>query len=99
MTGSPASTSHQHLPHYAVTGSEPGTVRVLARQPIDTSRPHPFVEAGNTEFNSLLWMPPRDARAADVLVADSTIFSTLFGADDSLRRFWRNVVTEPPRRS
>nr|BFE61174.1 hypothetical protein GCM10020063_057000 [Dactylosporangium thailandense] len=90
---------HQHLPHYAVTGSEPGAVRVLARQPIDTSRPHPFVEAGNTEFNSLLWMPPRDARAADVLVADSTIFSTLFGADDSLRRFWRNVVTEPPRRS
>jgi hypothetical protein len=83
---------HMHLPHYAVT-SDNGAVRVLAKQPIDQSRPHPFIEAGNTEFNMFLWMPPSGNRAGDVLFADSTIFSTLFGADDSLRNFWRNIST------
>ncbi|MEU3858922.1 hypothetical protein AB0F03_16360 [Streptomyces sp. NPDC028722] len=84
---------HPHLPHYAVTTDEPNDIHVLARQRIDTSRPHPFTEAGNTEFNMFLWMPPGGDRAADVLLADSTIFSTLFGADDSLRNFWRNLVS------
>ncbi|MEU6509171.1 hypothetical protein [Streptomyces sp. NPDC046942] len=85
---------HMHLPHYDVTSDEPDAVHVLARQPIDTSRPHPFTEAGNTEFNMFLWMPPSGDRAADVLLADSTIFSTLFGGDDSLRNFWRNLVSK-----
>lgn len=83
---------HMHLPHYAVT-SDDGSVHVLAKQPIDQSRRHPFVDAGNTEFNMFLWMPPRGNRAGDVLFADSTIFSTLFGADDSLRNFWRNIAS------
>ncbi|GLY69008.1 hypothetical protein [Amycolatopsis taiwanensis] len=85
---------HQHLPHYAVTTDKPGIVHVLARQPIDTSRPHPFTEAGNTEFNMFLWMPPDSERAGDILLADSTIFSSLFGGDESLRNFWRNLVTK-----
>ncbi|MFF2409502.1 hypothetical protein [Streptomyces sp. NPDC058092] len=85
---------HQHLPHYAVTTDEPDVIRVLARQPIDTSRPHPFIEAGNTEFNMFLWMPPSGERAGDVLLADSTIFSSLFGGDESLRNFWRNLVSK-----
>lgn len=84
---------HPHLPHYAVTGGAPEAIRVLARQPIDTSRPHPFTLAGNREFNALVWMPPRGDRGGDVLVADSTIFSTLFGHDESLERFWRNLAT------
>lgn len=84
---------HQHLPHYAVTTDDPRAVRVLARQPIDRSRPHPFTLAGNTEFNALVWMPPGDGRAGDVLVVDSTVFSTLFGSDASLERFWRNLAT------
>ena len=84
---------HMHLPHYAVTSDDRESVHVLARQPIDTSRPHPFTEAGNTEFNMCLWMPPAGDRAGDVLFADSTIFSTLFGADDSLHNFWRNIAT------
>jgi hypothetical protein len=83
---------HMHLPHYAVTTPESGSVRVLAKQPIDTSRPHPFTLAGNTEFNSLVWMPPSGERAGDILVADSTIFSTLFGYDESLERFWKNIA-------
>ena len=84
---------HMHLPHYALTGSRDGKVRVLGQQPIDTSRPHPFTEAGNREFNSFLWLPPSGTRAGDVLMADSTIFSTLFGIDESLKRLWKNIAT------
>jgi hypothetical protein len=84
---------HMHLPHYAVTTNDTKLIHVLARQPIDLSKPHPFTEMGNREFNIFLWMPPSGERAGDILLADSTIFSTLFGADDSVKRFWKNLVT------
>jgi hypothetical protein len=84
---------HKHLPHYAITGNGATEIHVLGRQPIDTSRPHPFIEAGNTEFNSFVWMPPSGARGGEVLLADSTVFSTLFGADDSLKQFWKNLAS------
>ncbi len=38
-------------------------------------------------------MPPEGQRAGDVLLADSTLFSALFGSDESLRAFWRNIVS------
>jgi hypothetical protein len=85
---------HMHLPHYALTRDD-GTARVLARQPIDLSRPHPFTAGGETEFNALVWAPPSGERAGDVLVCDSTVFSTLFGGDASLERFWRNLALGP----
>lgn len=78
---------HKHLPHYAVTGNDAKSIHVLARQPIDMSKPHPFTEAGNHEFNAFLWMPPSGKRAGDILVTDSTIFSALFGAVESFERF------------
>ena len=81
------------LPHYAVTTDDPNLVHVLARQPIDMVNPHPFIDAGNTEFNMFLWMPPLNDRPGDILLADSTIFTTLFGGDESLERFWRNLAT------
>jgi hypothetical protein len=84
---------HMHLPHYALTTEDTRSIHVLARQPIDLSRPHPFTSAGNKEFNALVWMPPGDGRAGDVLVVDSTVFSTLFGSDESLERFWKNLAT------
>jgi hypothetical protein len=84
---------HKHLPHYAVVAHDGPPVHVLARQPIDLSMPHPFTAAGNREFNSFLWMPPSGQRAGDVLLVDSTVFSTLFGVDESLTRFWRNLAT------
>ncbi|NOK15570.1 hypothetical protein HMI50_00755 [Corallococcus carmarthensis] len=93
LTGVQNFNFHMHLPHYAVTPEDSRSARVLAKQPIDQTRPHPFTNAGNTEFNALVWMPPGDGRAGDVLVADSTIFSTLFGADESLVRFWKNLAT------
>ena len=86
--------SHLHLPHYAVTTDDSKAIHLLARQPIDMSKPHPFIEAGNREFNMFLWMPPNGNRAGDILLADSTIFTTLFGVDESLERFWRNIATK-----
>jgi hypothetical protein len=86
---------HPHLPHYALNGEESKSVYVLARQPIDLERPHPFIEAGNTEFNSCIWMQPDSQRAGHILLADSTIFTTLFGGVDSLETFWKNLATMP----
>jgi hypothetical protein len=86
---------HPHLPHYALTGEDSKSVRVLTRQPIDLDRPHPFIEAGNTEFNSCIWMPPDSQRAGHILLADSTIFTTLFGGVESLETFWKNFATMP----
>ena len=85
---------HMHLPHYAVTTEGSEGVRVLGRQPIDMGKPHPFTEAGNREFNSFVWMPPAGGSAGDVLLADSTIFSTLFGHTESLQSFWKNLATK-----
>ncbi len=93
LTGVQTFVFHMHLPHYAVTSDDPRTIRVLARQPVDLSRPHPFIEEGNREFNMFLWMPPAGDRAGDILLADSTIFTTLFGGDESLERFWTNLAT------
>jgi len=92
---------HPHLPHYAVTTEDSKAIHVLARQPIDMSRPHPFSEAGNREFNMLLWMPPAGDRAGDIMFADSTIFTTLFGGTESLENFWRNLsrMPQPIRRA
>ena len=84
---------HPHLPHYEVTTTDTTSIRLLARQPINLERPHPFVEEGNKEFNCFLWMPPADERPGDIVLADSTIFTTLFGVSDSLKNFWRNLAT------
>jgi hypothetical protein len=85
---------HPHLPHYAVTTDDSKAIHLLARQPIDASKPHPFIEAGNREFNMFLWMPPAGERAGDILLADSTTFTTLFGGDESLECFWTNIATK-----
>ena len=85
---------HPHLPHYAITTDDASAIHLLAQQPIDISRPHPFTEAGHREFNMFLWMPPKGDRAGDILLADSTIFTTLFGGDESLERFWKNIATK-----
>lgn len=84
---------HPHLPHYELAAPESEALRVLGRQLVDPSRPHPFTEAGNTAFNALIWMPPSGDRAGDIVLVDSTNFTTLFGGTDSLRQFWNNLAT------
>src|ERR1700719_4642233 len=81
-----------HLPHYELTAPESAALRVLGRQRIDPARPHPFTEAGNTEFNALIWMPPAENRAGDIVLVDSTNFTTLFGGTESLVSFWRHFA-------
>ena len=83
---------HPHLPHYELTAPEGKELQVLGRQLVDPNRPHPFTEAGNTEFNALIWLPPAGQRAGDIVLIDSTHFTTLFGGTDSLERFWHNVA-------
>jgi hypothetical protein len=50
-------------------------------------------EAGNSEFNALIWMPPAGRRAGDIVLIDSTHFTTLFGGTDSLKSLWHNLAT------
>lgn len=89
----PTLNFHPHLPHYELTKDDGKTVQLLARQPIDPDRPHPFTAAGNTEFNCLLWLPPNEKRAGDIVMVDSTNFTTLFGGTESLENFWKNIAT------
>jgi hypothetical protein len=88
----PTLNFHPHLPHYEITSKDAKSVHLLARQPIDLDRPHPFTEAGNTEFNCLLWMAPNQQRAGDIVLLDSTNFTTLFGGTESLQNLWRNFA-------
>jgi len=81
---------HPHLPHYELTTPQSDALRVLGRQRVDPNRPHPFTAAGNTEFNALIWMPPAGARAGDIVLVDSTNFTTLFGGTES---FWSNLAS------
>jgi hypothetical protein len=37
-------------------------------------------------------MPPERDRKGDIVLVDSTHFTTLFGGTDSLDRFWRNLA-------
>lgn len=84
---------HPHLPHYELTAPESDLLRVLGRQRVDPQRPHPFTAAGKSEFNALIWMPPAGDRAGDIVLVDSTNFTTLFGGTDSLKNFWHNLAT------
>jgi hypothetical protein len=84
---------HPHLPHYELTAPEGEYLRILGRQRVDPNRPHPFTADGNTEFNALIWMPPAGERAGDIILVDSTHFTTLFGGTDSLRNLWHNFAT------
>ena len=84
---------HPHLPHYELTAPEGPDLRVLGRQKVDPNRPHPFAQAGNSELNALIWIPPAGRRAGDIVLIDSTHFTTLFGGTDSLRNLWHNLVT------
>ena len=83
---------HMHLPHYALTRDD-GTARVIARQSIDLSRPHPLTVAGETEFNTLVWAPPQGERAGEVLGLRLHRIQHPFSAlDESLERFWKNIA-------
>jgi hypothetical protein len=89
----PTLNFHPHLPHYQLTAPESDDLRLLGRQRVDPERPHPFTEGGNTEFNSFIWMPPSGGRTGNIILVDSTNFTTLFGGTESLKNLWYNLAT------
>ncbi len=43
----------------------------------------------------MIWMPPDGDRAGDIVLIDSTHFTTLFGGTQSLQNLWRNLAAMP----
>lgn len=88
--------AHPHLPHLQPVGPAITSYKVLAQQQISTiSSPHPFPNAGVSQFNALLWAPPTGNRAGHVLVCDATLWSAAFKGLESLTKFWRNLASRP----
>ena len=83
---------HRHLPHYEITERTAKAIHVLARQPIDLDRPHPFTEAGEHGVQLPAVDAAQEQRAGDIVLVDSTHFTTLFGGTESLKNFWRNLA-------
>ena len=84
---------HMHLPHYAVTTDDArkrSRAGAPADRPVAAASVHQRGQQGVQHASC--GCRPGDGRAGDVLVVDSTIFSTLFGADESLERFWKNIA-------
>ena len=78
---------HKHLPHYAVL--RPSLVDQGSLRP-NASTSRGLIHSrklGNREFNSFVRMPPANKRAGEIVLADSTVFNTLFGAEDGWSAF------------
>ena len=82
---------HPHLPHYALTTEDTKVIRVLARQPVDMSIPTRSRRRETVSLIHSFGCRRAGRRAGDILLADLTIFTTLFGGTDSLDRFWNNL--------
>lgn len=88
---------HPHLPQLERVGPSTERMDVLARQKIDlTAPPHPFTQAGRSNFDALLQSRP-DTFVGRLLVCDTTLFSSTAGGVENLRRFWANVAQRPRR--
>jgi hypothetical protein len=88
---------HPHLPHYEPLPEAAGKYDVLARQRIDlTAPPHPFVEAGHDRFDAML-QAKSGVFAGQLVVCDSTLWSSVAGGLASLERLWRNIVQRAHR--
>ncbi|GAB1539218.1 hypothetical protein NUACC21_18840 [Scytonema sp. NUACC21] len=84
---------HPHLPHYYVPDCLSKSVCILAKQLINPQAPrHPFTDAGNVDFNALLWIFPHGIQAGNLFVCDATLWSSAFGGVKSLEVFWRNLA-------
>ncbi len=91
---------HLHLPHYEVTAQDARSVQVLGRQLIDLDRPHPFTAAGNIGVQLLCFgchVAIPTIRAGDILLIDSTHFTTLFGGTDRPGRTFGEISLDEMR--
>jgi len=86
---------HPHLPHLERIGPATQRMEVLARQRIDPAAPpHPFTRDGRSTFDAVL-QSRAGTFAGNLLVCDTTMFSSTAGGADSLRRLWSNVMQRP----
>jgi hypothetical protein len=93
MDGVATFNLHPHLPHFERLGDSLARLDVLASQAIDLSAPpHPFTAGGRTDLDALLQSKP-DVFRGRLLICDTTTWSSTVGGLDSLKRFWRNVVS------
>ena len=92
MAGVTTFNLHPHLPQLERLGEGLAKLQVLARQPIDMEAPpHPFTAGGRRDFDALL-QSGAGVFPGQLLVCDTTTFSSTVGGLESLQRFWRNVV-------
>jgi len=95
LRGVDALNLHPHLPQLERVGAAVERMDVLVRQNVDMSAPpHPFTQAGRTSFDAILQSRP-ETFAGKVLVCDTTLFSSMAGGIENLRRLWANVVQRP----
>jgi hypothetical protein len=95
LRGVDALNLHPHLPQLERIGAAVERMDVLVRQKIDMSAPpHPFTEAGRTSFDAILQSRP-ETFAGRLVVCDTTLFSSMAGGVENLRRLWANVVQRP----
>lgn len=83
---------HPHLPHFEPIADGVAKFDVLVRQTVDPKAPpHPFTEHGRRNFDALL-QTRAGVFGGTLLVGDATLWSSLAGGAESLRRFWTNIV-------
>jgi hypothetical protein len=88
---------HPHLPHLERVGLSMDKMDVLARQSIDAAAPpHPFTLGGRHDFDAVLQSRPTTFKGK-LWVCDTTLFSSMAGGVQNLRRLWANVVQRPRR--
>jgi hypothetical protein len=95
LAGVTSFNQHPHLPHLERVGPATEKLDILARQRIHPDAPpHPFTANGRATFDALLQSQPGVFRG-DVLVGDTTLFSSAAGGVESLTRMWMNLLTRP----
>ena len=91
LTDVPTLNFHPHLPHYELTAPDSKSIQVLAQQPIDLDRPHPFTGPAPPSSTPCSGCRRRRTRRRH-LWSTPTHFTTLFGGTDSLVNFWRKPL-------
>jgi hypothetical protein len=97
LEGVDAFRLHPHLPQLERIGPAIERMDVLARQMMDPKAPpHPFTRGDRSSVDALLQSRP-NTFAGDLLVRDTTMFSSTAGGIENLRRFWGNVIRRGAR--
>ncbi len=87
--------AHPHLPQLERLNEATETLDVLVRQRVDPAAPHhPFTADGRDTFDSLLQSRP-GVFPGDLLIGDTTLFSSTAGGLENLTRLWTNLLQRP----